>query len=104
MYNKLVRDKIPEIILNNGEKPYTRILSSEEYNIELKKKLIEEALEMQDSQNAEMLLEELADVIEVVKALAKFNNKTLEDILKIADTKNTKKGSFDKRIFLEKVE
>lgn len=41
IYNKLVRDKIPNIIKNNGGEPYTRILSNDEYIENLKKKLIE---------------------------------------------------------------
>ena len=42
VFNKLVRDKIPEKIKNNGEVPYTRVLSDEEFRIELEKKLLEE--------------------------------------------------------------
>ena len=48
-YNKLVRDKIPEIIKNNNETPITRILSDEEYKIELEKKLYEEYQEVLES-------------------------------------------------------
>ena len=42
VFNKLVRDKIPAKIKNNGEVPYTRVLSDEEFRIELEKKLLEE--------------------------------------------------------------
>ena len=56
--NKLVRDKIPEIIKNNNETPITRILSDEEYKIELEKKLYEEYQEVLES-SGENRLEEL---------------------------------------------
>ena len=71
IYNKLVRDKIPNIIKNNGGKPYTRILSNEEYIENLKKKLIEECNEVISAKTKEDILEELADTFEVVRSLAK---------------------------------
>ena len=49
IYNKLVRDNIPEIIINNGEHPITRILNDEEYKLELEKKLFEEVREIIDA-------------------------------------------------------
>ena len=101
-YNKLVRDNIPNIIKNNGEKPITRILTNEEYKQELEKKLYEEYQEVLES-SGEDRIEELADMLEVIKALAKLENKDLEDIINIANQKNSKRGSFNDKIFLEKV-
>ena len=101
-YNKLVRDNIPNIIKNNGEDPITRILTNEEYKQELEKKLYEEYQEVLES-SGEDRIEELADMLEVIKALAKLENKDLEDIINIANQKNSKRGSFNDKIFLEKV-
>lgn len=104
IYNKLVRDKIPEIIKNNGETPITRILELNEYKKELETKLFEECKEVTETTNTEERIEELADVLELIRALASIENKTLEDVIKIADNKNIKRGSFNDRIYLEKVE
>lgn len=101
-YNKLVRDKIPEIILSNGEEPITRILNDDEYKIELEKKLLEEYKEVIES-SGKNRLEELADMLEVIRALANIENKDLNDIINIADEKNIKRGSFKEKIYLEKV-
>ena len=101
-YNKLVRDNIPNIIKNNGETPIIRILTNEEYKQELEKKLYEEYQEVLES-SGEDRIEELADMLEVIKALAKLENKDLEDIINIANQKNSKRGSFNDKIFLEKV-
>jgi len=103
-YNKLVRDKIPEIIKNNGEEPITRILDNDEYKKELEKKLFEEYQEVVATTTSEDRIEELADVLELIRTLAHLENKTLDDVLKIADDKNIKRGAFKKQIFLEKVE
>jgi len=102
IYNKLVRDKIPEIIKVNGEIPVIKILDELEYKKELEKKLHEEYLEVIGS-TEENRIEELADMLEVIKALAKLENKTLEDIILIANQKAKKRGTFEERIFLEKV-
>lgn len=100
IYNKLVRDKIPEIMLKNGAKPITRILSDEEYILELKNKLQEEVAEFLESDN----IEEVADIEEVLLAILKAKKVSLEEFEQIRTTKKEKRGSFDKKIFLEKEE
>ena len=102
IYNKLVRDKIPEIIKSNGEKPIISILDYNSYKEELEKKLYEEYLEVIDSSYSSRI-EELADMLEVIKALAQLEDKTLEDVIEVAKQKEEKRGAFDKKIFLEKV-
>ena len=101
-YNKLVRDKIPSIITNNGEFPVTRILNDEEYKIELERKLYEEYKEVINSKDKDRL-EELADMIEVIKALASLEGKNLQDIILIAEQKREKRGGFKDKIYLERV-
>ena len=101
-FNKLVRDKIPNIIESNNEVAVIKTLNTEEFKKELLKKLQEECTEVINAKNSNELLEELADVLELLKTLAKLENKELEDIINIANVKNEKRGSFDKRIFLEK--
>ena len=102
IFNKLVRDNIPNMIESNGEVPITRILDETEYRSELYKKLLEEADEVIKSSNQEETLEELADVLEVIRMIAKLEDKSIEDIMKIADKKRLKRGGFEKRIFLER--
>lgn len=101
-YNKLVRDKIPEIIESNGEIPIIRKLSDTEYKQELEKKLYEEYLEVIDSSYSNRI-EKLADMIEVIKYLAKLEDKTLEDVIEVSNEKVKSRGGFDKRIYLEGV-
>lgn len=101
-YQKLVRDKIPEIISSNNETPVTRILSDLEYKEELEKKLYEEYLEVLTS-TGKNRIEELADMLEVMISLAKLENKSLDDIITVAKKKNEKRGSFEDKIYLETV-
>lgn len=94
-YNKLVRDKIPEIIAAQGEKPNIRILAQEEYLLHLEQKLDEETAEFHKDKN----LEELADILEVVYALADcYGGK--EALLEAFQRKHDQRGGFSKRIFL----
>lgn len=102
-YNKLVRDKIPEIIERNNETPHIRILDDEEFKIELEKKLYEEYQEVLLSEKEERL-EELADMIEVIKALSEIENSNLEEVIEISKKKSLKRGSFKKKIYLEDVD
>ena len=74
IYNKLVRDKIPNIIKEKGETPVVRVLDEIEYKNELEKKLYEEYKEVIQASGDDRL-EELADMLEVIRALAKLENK-----------------------------
>lgn len=96
-YNKLIRDRIPEIIKKAGHESKIRILDDVEYGIYLSKKLQEEVDEFQE----EHALEELADIMEVVLALAAAQGKTPEDLEALRVDKREKRGGFDKKLFLE---
>lgn len=102
VYNKLVRDNIPNIIKSKGETPVTRILDDMEYKNELEKKLYEEYKEVIEA-NGDDRVEELADMIEVISALAKLENKDLSEVITISTKKSEKRGAFNDKIFLEKV-
>lgn len=102
VYNKLVRDRIPEVIKENGEEPITRILDDNEYKKELEKKLYEEYEEVIES-SGDYRIEELADMLEVIRMLAKLEGKDLDEVISVAGIKNRSRGSFDEKVFLEKV-
>lgn len=97
-YNKLVIDKIPEQIDNEpGRQSHYRILNNDEYLIELNKKVLEEANEFVEENS----IEELADLIEVIKAIMKLKGYTKEDVYKAMQSKSEKKGAFNSQIYLE---
>ena len=99
IYNKLVRDRIPDIIEKDGKQCDIRILDRAEYLQMLDSKLDEEVKEYHEDQN----LEELADVLEVLYALAKAKGYSKEELEALRAEKSEKRGGFEKRIFLEKV-
>ena len=98
-YNKLVRDKIPEIIRASGQKPITRILDKAEYLQELIKKLKEELAEFE----AEPSTEELADIQEVVIAIREAFSININELEDARNQKAAKNGRFSKRIYLKGV-
>ena len=98
-YNKLVRDKIPEIIEASGKTCETQILSDEEYLRMLDKKLDEELAEYHQEQN----IEELADLLEVLYATVKAKGYSIEELEQVRVEKQKKRGSFDKKILLKSV-
>ncbi|MCR4691569.1 MAG: nucleoside triphosphate pyrophosphohydrolase [Lachnospiraceae bacterium] len=96
VYNKLVRDKIPEIIQQDGKKCETRILNNEEYIEMLDAKLDEEMAEYHKDQN----LEELADILEVVYSVAKARGYSVDALENLRKEKAEKRGGFDDKIML----
>ncbi len=96
-YDKLVRDNIPEIIAAKGQTYKIHTASDEEYRVKLIEKLGEEVTEFTKDPN----VEELADILEIVHALAYLLESKPEDIEKIRQTKADERGGFSKKIILE---
>ena len=96
-FDKLVRDKIPEIVRSKGETPTIRILDDEEYERELNKKLQEEVNEYLSDGN----IEEIADIEEVLRAIVALKGVSYEDFNKIREKKCEQRGAFNDRVFLE---
>ena len=99
-FNKLVRDKIPQVIIENGDTPNTSILSDEENLKELNKKLQEEVTEYLSAKTEENSIEELADIVEVVYGILYAKNVSIENFEKIRKEKEEKRGGFKQKIFL----
>ena len=99
IYNKLVRDKIPEIIEADGKKCKTRILSNDEYIAALEMKLNEEVAEYQADKN----LEEMADILEVLQAICLEKGYSLDELEAMRAKKADERGGFKEKIFLEYV-
>lgn len=100
-FNKLVRDKIPEIILKNGGDPEVEILENDEYFHLLNEKLLEECKEVIEAFDVESKKEELADVLEVMHAIAKNMKVEFKEIEDERLKKLEKRGGFDSKIFLK---
>ena len=96
IYNKLVRDRIPEIIQRSGQSCRTRILTDEEYIAALDAKLQEECAEYMESR----LIKELADIFEVLCAIAACSGFSKEDLIAIQEKKRADRGGFENRILL----
>ena len=95
-YNKLVRNLIPEVIEASGNKCRTRVLSDEEYLEMLDAKLDEELAEYHKDQN----IEELADLLELIRAAAIARGYTLEELEAARAEKAAKRGGFERKFFL----
>ena len=99
-YKKLVRDRIPEIIEIDGKKPITHILDEATYLSELDRKLNEECTEYQESKS----LEELADMLEVMYAIAEARGYSVAELEAVRKEKAAERGGFRDRIYLDGVE
>jgi predicted house-cleaning noncanonical NTP pyrophosphatase (MazG superfamily) len=104
IYNKLIRDKIPEIIKKDNAAPKVSKLSDEQFKTALKEKLVEEAKELLEAKTGEEILNELSDVMQLVESIAENNNLTLVKIEKQKEKKKQERGSFEKKLFLEYVD
>ena len=96
-HDKLVRDRIIEIIESKGEKATWHAASDEEYELKLKEKLVEESKEFAE----DGVIEEMADIFEVITALLAMNDWKIEDVIAIQKEKHAKRGGFENRVILE---
>ena len=99
VHNKLVRDRIPEIIASSGKTCVTEVLPNDAYIQVLDAKLSEELAEYQQSKS----LEELADLLEVMGAVVKARGYTWDDLTRVRKEKRAQRGAFEQRIFLKEV-
>ena len=99
VYNKLVRDNIPDIILKDNELPVTRILDDDEYLKELNKKLLYEVNGYLEDNN----IEEMVDILEVIRAILRERGSSYKEIETKRKKKALKRGTFKKKVYLEKV-
>ncbi|MDO5559933.1 MAG: nucleoside triphosphate pyrophosphohydrolase [Oscillospiraceae bacterium] len=100
IYNKLVRDNIPRIIKESGKKAVCSRLDDNEYLEALNSKLQEECLEYRKDKD----IEELADILEVIYAIAQAKGISVSELEKIRIEKAQKNGAFTQKILLESVE
>ena len=98
-YNKLARDRIPDIIMQSGKRPAYSFLSDEDYLAKLDEKLNEELAEYQENKS----VEELADLLEVIRAVAVARGSSIEEVEAIRQDKAAKRGGFEKKILLTEV-
>lgn len=103
-YNKLVRDNILDIIAATGKKYNSSVLDNDDYLAAIKKKFLEEAKEVSKATTDEELVEELADITELIYAALKKIDVSKERLEEVRIAKNAKNGGFDKGFFLIDVE
>ena len=102
LYYKLIRDRIPEIIEQDGRIFKTLVMSEDEYRLALANKLSEEALEVMEavSRDIDSLPKELADLYEVIDSLVAAFNLDPDAIRELQQQRRIKRGGFDKRLKL----
>lgn len=100
VYNKLVRDKIPQIIESNGKQCTVRLLDDNEYDAAIKLKMQEELDEFLESTEQQKQIEELADLLEVMYSFAQSKGMGREELNRVRLKKRDQRGGFDMKIML----
>ena len=103
-YNKLIRDKIPKIILETGWIPTVRVLKEKEFLGAIKKKVFEEAEELIEAKDKKEVIDEIIDIQELLEVLTSEVGLSRAGIKKLQTKKREKRGGFKKRLFLIKEE
>jgi predicted house-cleaning noncanonical NTP pyrophosphatase (MazG superfamily) len=104
IYNKLVRDKIPNIIESTGKHCSTKILNHDQYIKALQKKSFEELQEYINSKTNDEAIEELADMLEIIHSFAVYHGVSMEKVEEVRKRKLEIRGGFKEKIFLIEVE
>lgn len=99
-YDKLVRDRIPEVVRENDERPVTHVVNGAEYRERLREKLCEEAAEFRESGDPE----ELADVLEVLAAIRDAEEIRDGELERLREARAEERGRFEEGVVLERVE
>ena len=100
VYNKLVRDYIPDIIRRHGDTCETEIMTDVEFQQALRQKLVFEAQEAMQTETQQELITELADLYEVIDTLLHHSNISLDTLKSVQEQRRSERGSFSQRIKL----
>lgn len=103
IYNKLIRDRIPEIIAANHQTAEIKTLNKKEFIKESRRKILEEARELNEGSGRDNLVEELVDIQEIIDAILKEKKLKFSEFRQIQTKKRQKRGGFKKKLFLMKV-
>jgi len=103
-YNKLIRDKIPEVNKENGGVPKISILQEADFRKALKIKIKEEVKELMKAEIEDKVLNELSDIQESIRAIAENYGILMEKIEKHKEKKLQERGGFKKKLFLKYVD
>ena len=98
-YDKLIRDKIPEIIEQSGKKCIVEVMDDDTYIEYLDQKLNEELAEYQQDKS----IEELADLLEIIYAVVAARGYSVEELERLRLEKAEKRGAFEKKLLLKSV-
>ena len=104
VYNKLVRDKILEILESDGLSYNAKVLEAQDFLKEVKVKMVEEAKEFQQAENVQEMVEELADLLELVHTAINALGISYKELEDIRAHKKVKRGGFEQAIYLLDVE
>ena len=100
IYQKLVRDRIPEIMRSQGSVPEVRMLDDAEYKKFLRLKTVEEAGEVNAAKTREQMVKELGDVLEVLEAVMENEGISAEEVQMLKAKRKIERGGFHDRVFL----
>lgn len=102
-YNKLVRDKIPTIIEEDGKRCRFSVLDQKAYREKLVEKFHEETIEFEETTNDDEAIEELADLLELIHAAATLHGQSIDEVERIRMVKKERRGGFEKKLLLIEV-
>lgn len=102
-YNKLVRDKIPTIIEEDGKCCHFNVLDQETFREKLIEKFHEETIEFEETTNDDEAIEELADLLELIHAAATLHGQSIEEVERVRMAKKERRGGFEKKLLLIEV-
>lgn len=103
-FNKLIRDRIPQIIAQNGGRAKISTLSPPQFRASLKEKLLEEAIELGQAKTRKEILNELADIAELLLALTTEFKIPKKELEATRQKKKKERGGFEKKLYLHYVE
>lgn len=99
-YNKLVWDNVPELIKEKGKECEVRVLDKEEFELELMRKVEEEASALPETTSRQELIDELADVVTCIEYIKNVKNITELELADALERHSRRKGRFENRFYL----